>query len=121
MSRVELFSILDSKSGFYGPLMSFKNQETAVRSFMEMIISGDQNSLLSLYPTDYILFSVGYFEQDTGFISAEKPYLVISGFDAMQRAVDQVNRRQRFQKALKTGELDPDDASNLALQAENAN
>ncbi|UPW40926.1 nonstructural protein [Sigmofec virus UA08Rod_6110] len=96
-----LYSILDTKSNMYGPIISFQNDSTAMRSFTEMIVSGDQNSLLSLYPADYILFCLGNFEQSDGLISPlNAPQLVITGTEAVTRAIDEVNRRRLLRKAL---------------------
>lgn len=101
-----LYSIFDTKANKYGPIISFENDNTAIRSFMEMLISGDRNSLLALYPTDYLLFCVGTYDQDTGIVnSIPAPAHIISGFEAVQRAVDEVNRRKKLAKALEEGNM----------------
>lgn len=99
-----LYSIFDTKANKYGPIISFENDNTAIRSFMEMLISGDKNSMLALYPTDYLLFCVGSFNQDTGLVEpVSAPAHIISGFECIQRAVDEVNRRKNLKKALEDG------------------
>lgn len=99
-----LYSIFDVKASKYGPIISFQNDNTAIRSFMEMLISGDKNSLLALYPTDYLLYCVGSFDQDTGLVtSLPAPQHVISGLECISRAVDEVNRRKRMKQSLEEG------------------
>lgn len=96
----KLYSILDSKAGIYGPLLSFQNDSTAIRSFQEMLVSGDSNSLLALYPTDYLLYCVGDFQQDKGVVTGSLPTLVLTGLEACTKAIDEVQRRKRFREQL---------------------
>lgn len=113
-----LYAILDTKSGFYGSLMTFKNDATALRAFQEMLLSGDKNSMLALYPTDYTLFLVGYYDQETGIIQPTQPQLVDTGFASVQRAVEEVNRRKRLQKALEDGRMEQQDIDELQQRAD---
>lgn len=100
-----LYSILDVKANMYGPIISFENDMTAIRAFSEMLISGDKNSMLALYPTDYLLFCVGSFDQKTGIVnSVPAPQHVVSGMECVSRAIDQANRRKRMQDALRSGD-----------------
>lgn len=96
----KLYSILDTKGSMYGPVMSFQNDQTAVRSFTEMLISGDKNSMLALYPTDYILFCIADFDQSNGNINSLGPVSVISGLEAITRAVEESKRRRALSAAL---------------------
>lgn len=101
MSKVMLFSILDLKGQVYGPLMSFINEQTAMRSFQEMLISDDKGSLLSLYPTEYSLFCIGHFENTNGKVeSLPAPTLVCTGFEACTKAIDEANRRRQFREKI---------------------
>lgn len=95
-----IYSIYDVKSGMYGPAMTFVNDNTAVRSFQEMLTSPDTNSLLSLYPADYILFCLGVLDQTTGLLSSlPAPMNVISGMEAFTRAcADADARRARLER-----------------------
>ncbi|UPW40887.1 nonstructural protein [Sigmofec virus UA08Rod_6251] len=102
-----LYSILDVKSGIYGPVISFHNDMTAIRSFTEMLIKPDGQSLLSLYPSDYILCCIGHFNQEAGVIdSIPAPLHVITGMEAMTRAADETKRRELLRKAIETGDSD---------------
>lgn len=98
-----LYSILDVKQSRYGALMTFTNDATAVRAFQEMLISNEPGSMLSLYPTDYCLFAVGSFNKETGNITPCAPQLIITGYDCMVKAIDEVNRRKKMRDALSQG------------------
>lgn len=100
MSKVNLFSILDVKSGMYGPVMSFVNDKTAIRAFQEMCISRDQNSLIALYPTDYVLSHVGIYDQETGIIDPCSPRIVVSGQEATTLALVELERRRSLKAQL---------------------
>lgn len=95
-----IYSIYDVKSGMYGPAMTFVNDLTAVRSFQEMLTSGDKNSLLSLYPADYILFCLGVYNQQSGVIEPlPSPMNVMSGMEAFTKACCEADeRRARFDR-----------------------
>lgn len=95
MSTVSVYSVLDTKSGMYGPLITFVNDNTALRSFQEMIISPDENSLLSMYPTDYCLYCIGQFDNELGLLRpSPAPVLVCTGLDAATNAVSELRRRK---------------------------
>lgn len=101
MSKVSIYSILDTKSGAYGPLISFANDHTAVRAFQEMIISGDRNSMLALYPTDYILCCIGFYDNELGVVeSTPAPMHVITGLDASTMAINEAERRRKLRARL---------------------
>lgn len=100
MSDTRIYAIYDVKSGMYGPAMTFVNDSTAVRSFQELLTSGDKQSLLAMYPADYILFCLGIYNQQTGVLQTlPAPMNVISGMDAFTRAcVEADERRLRFER-----------------------
>lgn len=100
-----LYSILDTRSGCYGSLMTFTNDATAIRAFIEMLISGDSNSMLALYPTDYVLSCIGQFDQQTGLINSNVPSIVINGIEALNRATEEARRRRLLQYQL-SGHID---------------
>lgn len=90
-----IYSIYDVKSGMYGPAMTFVNDSTAIRSFQELLTSGDKNSLLAMYPADYILFCLGVYDQQSGIIqSLPAPMNVLSGMEAFTRACTEADERR---------------------------
>lgn len=101
MSLFSLYSILDVKGHAYGPIMSFLNDATATRAFQEMVISRDNNSLIALYPSDYSLYSVGTFDNETGkLFGSSVPELVCTGLEAHTAAVAEVRRRRELRNQL---------------------
>lgn len=101
MSKISIYSILDVKSNCYGPLISFANDATAIRAFQEMIISGDRDSMLALYPTDYILCCIGFYDNEFGTIeSTPAPMHIMTGLDAATAAIQQSDRRRALRARL---------------------
>lgn len=99
--ETRIYAIYDVKTGHYGPVMTFVNDGTAIRSFQEMLTSQDPNSLLSLYPSDYILFCLGLYDQETGKIECcPAPMNILSGSEAFVRACVEANDRRKRQEAL---------------------
>lgn len=102
MFDTRVYAIYDVKSGMYGPAMTFVNDSTAIRSFQEMLTSQDPNSLLSLYPADYILFCLGSYNQQTGFIEAlPAPMNILSGMQAFTQACQEADERRSRLERLK--------------------
>lgn len=96
-----MYTILDTKSGVFGPLMSFLNDHTAIRSFQEMIISRDEGSLLALYPTDFTLYCIGTFDNENGSIQTlPAPNLIMTGFEASTKAIEEATRRRNLRARL---------------------
>lgn len=107
MTSVCIYSIYDVKAGMYGPAMSFVNDATAIRAFQEMICSGDNNSLLALYPADYILFCIGTYDQSAGLLTAlPAPNNIISGMQAFTQACNEAAERRARAERLKGIALD---------------
>lgn len=99
--ETRIYSIYDIKTGHYGPVMTFANDGSAIRSFQEMMISSKGESLLSLYPSDYILFCLGLYDQETGRIECcPAPMNIISGSEAFTRACVEANERRKRASAL---------------------
>lgn len=110
----KLYSIMDVKQSRYGSLMTFATDEAAIRAFQSMLVDSEHGSMLSMYPTDYIMVCVGGFDKDTGLLQTiPAPQHVITGYDALVKAIDETNRRIKLQKALKNGTLPPDAGSSV--------
>lgn len=105
--KVNLYSIYDQKSSMYGPIVSFANNDTAKRSFIEMITSGDRNSMLYLYPDDYILRIIGFFDTESGIVTpvallhdVNKETDIISGPEAIEAASSLARLRKQRSEVL---------------------
>lgn len=119
--ETRIYAIYDVKSGMYGPAMTFANDGTAIRSFQEMLISKDPNSLLSLYPSDYILFCLGLYNQETGLLeSCPAPMNILSGSEAFLRACNEASERRKRAAALEGRKFDDIDYGFTPLGLEQA-
>lgn len=111
MSNSSLYSILDVKSGKYGPVVNFQNDYVAIRNFQELILRGDETSMLRLYPADHCLYCVGRFDYDTGITtSIPAPSLIMTGLEACTKAIAENDRRIALNKRLQGIKLQDDSA-----------
>lgn len=62
-----LFCVKDVKSGIFAAPFVSENSETAARALQTTLFTST-DSLLKLYPEDYILYQVGTFDNETGWI-----------------------------------------------------
>lgn len=87
MSKVHVFSVYDRASGVYGQPFFSHNQQTAIRSLAsEVNRRDDPTSVLSNSPSDFDLFELGQYEQDTGRFSLhENPVFLCSCFSLLSR------------------------------------
>lgn len=117
----KLYSIMDTKQARYGSLMTFVSDADAIRAFQTLLTQNEQGSMLALYPTDYTMFCLGCFDKEKGLIEGCIPQLVITGLDALTRALDEHRRRLSFQKQLRElRETDTDDVLVEAISEENS-
>lgn len=65
---MRLYTVLDKKVGFYSTPFFQPTDAAAIRSFENEIKSGNAG-LLSSNPDDFILFSVGDFDETTGLVT----------------------------------------------------
>lgn len=57
---VNLYSIYDRKSNTYSNIFSSLNDAVAIRQFTQAV--NDSNSIMSVYPNDFVLCKVGSFD-----------------------------------------------------------
>lgn len=76
---VNLYSIYDLKAGAYGRIFNDFNDACAQRTFIHLI--KDEETTIHSSPEDYILYCIGTFDDNTGFIdnSSDYPRLVMDG------------------------------------------
>lgn len=98
---MKAFSVYDSKAtSFMSPFFMI-NQGVAIRSFKEW--SNDPQTMLCKYPTDYVLYEIGSFDDQTGeFVSLNphnhlglaadykevQPIRYTPGLDVIKKAVE---------------------------------
>lgn len=66
---MKIYSIFDKKVGSYGPVMSFQNEVDAKRYFGACVVNSD--TIVGMYPEDYVLTYVGEFDDESGCITAD--------------------------------------------------
>jgi len=66
--QLKMFSICDTKAGFYNQPFFQHSRLEAERSFMSLAY--DSNSTISKYPEDYDLYYLGEYDNITGKITA---------------------------------------------------
>jgi len=71
MAKLRAFSVLDLKLSEFSPPMFLAHLGQAVRTWEE--IANDPSSNICKYPSDFILYEVGSFDQDKGILEALVP------------------------------------------------
>lgn len=66
-----LYSVKDVKSGIFASPFVSENEQTASRALQTTLFTS-QDSLLKMYPEDYILYQIGQFDNETGFVVPEE-------------------------------------------------
>lgn len=70
---MKLYSVKDCKSGFMS-IIAFKNDDLAIRGFSNMVNEPVPN-LVNSNPSDFELWSLGSFDQDSGVITSDIQYV----------------------------------------------
>jgi len=68
---MKLYSIYDTKSESFGPLLEMHNDGVAIREMTETVNQG--NGMLSLHPQDFHLYDLGSFDRQTGSLTLADP------------------------------------------------
>lgn len=90
-----LFSMFDTKASVFGALITLENADVARRMFVTSILSG-QESPVTQFPDDFILYEMGGFDNSTGiFVIHPAPIKVMTGFEAVEAAKKYVEERER--------------------------
>ena len=79
-----LFSFLDIKTEHFGVPFEALTFEDAKRIFLTLL-SGSNNSMLTQYPDDFILYHIGDFDKENGrLLPNEAPYRILTGLEALR-------------------------------------
>lgn len=76
---MKIYSILDTKLAEFNTPFFAKNDLIACRSFGDLV--RDTRSTVCQHPEDFILFSIGTFDPDSGAVSPESPTQVAKAVD----------------------------------------
>lgn len=83
MSKLELFCIRDVKAGHYLPPMSLQNRGVAMRALSE--VANNEQSMFFKHPTDYELYLIGTYDQQTSKIVWQDPDFIITVGDLITK------------------------------------
>lgn len=75
----EIYIMYDAAKEIYNSPMCFTNDADSMRSFAHEAMKED--SLVHTHPSDFILYNVGTFYENTGEIISHKPERVCAGND----------------------------------------
>jgi len=79
----KLYTILDTKSEVYGPLIPQRNIAEFVRGFQTVV--NDGQSQFSKFPEDFVAFETGEYDETTGIIRAHtSPVSVVRAIDLVK-------------------------------------
>lgn len=62
---LKMFTVYDSKVEAYMKPFFMRSTGEAIRDFTDAVNASDANSVLSKYPSDYTLFELGDFDENT--------------------------------------------------------
>ena len=68
--KLQIFSIFDDKARTFATPFFMANEQMALRAFNDL--TADPNTTISRNPTDYKLYSIGEFDDSTGFIDKKE-------------------------------------------------
>lgn len=71
MSKTTYYAVHDAKAGIYGVPFPQAGDKVAIRGFTEASLNPETE--LNKYPTDFSIFRVGYYDDETGLFTAEAP------------------------------------------------
>jgi len=76
-------AIFDSATLAYGRPIFVTADGQAIRSFMDEVNRADGDSDLRKHPDDFVLFSLGTFDDSSGIFSRTEPSVLMRGKDAL--------------------------------------
>lgn len=75
MNTINLYSVLDRKTGVYSPPSHFPHLEDAKRNYA-MLLRNNPQSVYACYPEDFSVYFLGSMNLFTGVVDAQPPALV---------------------------------------------
>ena len=80
--KQRLYSIRDKKVGYMQPVIR-QNDAVAIRDFLATVSLSDDTSMLSLCPSDFDLYFVGIFDDESGELEYTLPVYLATGEQAV--------------------------------------
>lgn len=82
--RVGIYAVKDVKSAtFFPPFMSH-TPGTAERQFSVNVNDKHENNMLRRYPSDFELWTVGEFDDNTGMVTPREPLHMCTAVDVLE-------------------------------------
>lgn len=75
--EVKIYTVYDMKTESYHRPQVFRNDADAIRTMSLIVNDSNNESLLALSPTDFVLYRIGSFDDETGFIVSGEHELAV--------------------------------------------
>lgn len=79
------YSVFDTKAGAFNYPFFVRNDELAIRLFIDALTNPDSN--ISKHPEDYSLHLLTEFDSDTGVLTESHPKCVLTGAEGLARVL----------------------------------
>ncbi|WNK12425.1 MAG: nonstructural protein [Microvirus sp.] len=76
--------VRDTAAEVYGQPMFLASRGQAIRSFTDEVNRVEPNNTLNKHPADFILFTLGGFDDGTGVFDCGEPVQLMRGIDAIR-------------------------------------
>lgn len=83
--RLEVFCVYDSATGAYMQPFFARSTGEALRSFTEL--ANDPKTSVHKYPSDYTLFLLGFWDDNSGIFSTSPPERVIGALECQIKTI----------------------------------
>lgn len=88
-----LVSLKDKAKGTFSAPILVESEEEAKRQLTMCFMSGEK-SMLTQFPTQFELYSVGDFDVQSGIMNPINPQFIINGLTAKMNAIDVIQKSQ---------------------------
>lgn len=104
-----LYSVKDVKSGIFASPFVSENEETASRALTTTLMT-QSDSLLKLYPDDYILYEIGYFDNETGWIEHSELKRIVSCAEIISQQVNKLELKNADNTVIRFNKSDREES-----------
>lgn len=83
-----IYSVYDKKAKYYSTVFLFSQDAEAVRAFSDVV--KDKRTMIGLHPSDFSLYRIGRFDDNTGGVDKLTPvYFLNNGDDFIEKEDEQ--------------------------------
>lgn len=87
----EVFSIYDTKALIYFPPQIARNRGEMLRDFTSW--ANNEKTNIGKYPTDHVLYFIGYYDEYTGEMQPQKPEALGHASDYVEKKINTLNEK----------------------------